>query len=295
MEQAMQENALTVQDGQDVVVHMQNIGFSYAQNRLFSNLDLEIRRGNIYGLLGKNGAGKTTLLKILSGQLFIEEGETKVLGEHPQNRTPSLLSEIFYLPEEFPLPKMKASEYLAMRSPFYGKFDHEKFNQYCREFDIDLNQRLDQMSLGQKKKVLLSFGLASNTALLILDEPTNGLDIPSKRQFRQTVASAMTEQRTFIISTHQVRDMENLIDPIIILHDGKVIFNDTVESVNEKYVLSLTTEEPKAGEGMYTEKVLGGWMVLSERTDEREGKPLDLETLFNVIIEQSKGSAGGVR
>jgi ABC-2 type transport system ATP-binding protein len=151
------------------------------------------------------------------------------------------------------------------------------------------------MSLGQKKKVLLSFGLATNTALLILDEPTNGLDIPSKRQFRQTVASAMTEQRTFIISTHQVRDMENLIDPIIILHDGKVIFNDTVESVNEKYVLSLTTEQPKAGEGMYIEKVLGGWMVLSERTDDKEGKPLDLETLFNVIIEQSKGSAGGVR
>ncbi|WP_319755531.1 ABC transporter ATP-binding protein [uncultured Sphaerochaeta sp.] len=295
MEQAMQENALAVKDGQEVVVHMQNIGFSYAQNRLFNHLDLEIRRGNIYGLLGKNGAGKTTLLKILSGQLFIEEGETKVLGENPQERKPSLLSEIFYLPEEFPLPKMKASEYLAMRSPFYPKFDHEMFSQYCREFDIDLNQRLDQMSLGQKKKVLLSFGLATNTALLILDEPTNGLDIPSKRQFRQTVASAMTEQRTFIISTHQVRDMENLIDPIIILHDGKVIFNDTVESVNEKYVLSLTTEQPKAGEGMYTEKVLGGWMVLSERTDDREGKPLDLETLFNVIIEQSKGSAGGVR
>lgn len=295
MEQAMQENALTVQDGQEVVVHMQNIGFSYTQSRLFNHLDLEIKRGNIYGLLGKNGAGKTTLLKILSGQLFIEEGETKVLGENPQERKPSLLSEIFYLPEEFPLPKMKASEYLAMRSPFYPKFDHEMFSQYCREFDIDLNQRLDQMSLGQKKKVLLSFGLATNTALLILDEPTNGLDIPSKRQFRQTVASAMTEQRTFIISTHQVRDMENLIDPIIILHDGKVIFNDTVESVNEKYVLSLNTEQPKAGEGMYTEKVLGGWMVLSERTDDREGKPLDLETLFNVIIEQSKGSAGGVR
>ncbi|MGH0053728.1 MAG: ATP-binding cassette domain-containing protein [Sphaerochaetaceae bacterium] len=295
MEQAMQENVPAVQDKQDVIAYMQDIGFSYGQNRLFNHLDLEIKRGNIYGLLGKNGAGKTTLLKILSGQLFIEEGKTTVLGECPQRRTPSLLSEIFYLPEEFPLPKMKASEYLAMRSPFYPKFDHEMFLQFCKEFDINLENRLDQMSLGQKKKMLLSFGLASNTALLILDEPTNGLDIPSKRQFRQTVASAMTEQRTFIISTHQVRDMENLIDPIIILHDGKVIFNDTVESVNEKYVLTLTTEQPKAGEGMYVEKVLGGWMVLSERTDEREGKPLDLETLFNVIIEQSKGSAGGVQ
>jgi ABC-2 type transport system ATP-binding protein len=151
------------------------------------------------------------------------------------------------------------------------------------------------MSLGQKKKVLLSFGLASNTSLLILDEPTNGLDIPSKRQFRQTVASAMTENRTFIISTHQVRDMENLIDPIIILHDGSVIFNDTVASVADKYVLNLTTSEPKTDTAMYTEKVLGGWMVLSERTEETEGQPLDLETLFNVVVQISKGTMGGVR
>ncbi len=276
----------------DTVVRMQNIGFSYGSKSLFSQLDLEIQRGNIYGLLGKNGAGKTTLLKILSGQLFPQEGSTMVLGEDPTKRKPSLLQEIFYLPEEFPLPKMKGSEYVKMRAPFYPRFDHAQFASFCKEFDVDLEQRLDQMSLGQKKKALLSFGLASNTALLILDEPTNGLDIPSKRQFRQTVASAMTENRTFIISTHQVRDMENLIDPIIILHDGSVIFNDAVASVSDKYVLNLTTKEPDMATAMYVEKVLGGWMVLNERSDESEGQPLDLETLFNVVIEKGKG---GVR
>ena len=274
---------------QDVVVRMESLGFSYGSNRLFSNLNLEIKRGNIYGLLGKNGAGKTTLLKILSGQLFCEEGKVVTLGDKPQKRNPSMLSEIFYLPEEFPLPKMKASEYLSMRSVFYPRFDDEMFKRICKEFDVDLTQRLDQMSLGQKKKVLLSFGLASNTALLILDEPTNGLDIPSKRQFRQIVASAMTENRTFIISTHQVRDMENLIDPIIILHNGSVIFNDTVASVSDKYVLDLTTTQPSVDASMYVEKVLGGWMVLKERSEEEEGKPLDLETLFNVVIAQSGG------
>lgn len=280
---------------QDVVVRMTDIGFAYQSKKLFSHLDLEIRRGNIYGLLGKNGAGKTTLLKLLSGQLFSQSGTVEVFNQNPQKRIPSLLQEIFYLPEEFPLPKMKANEYLAMLSPFYPRFDHTMFGVYCKDFEVDLNQRLDQMSLGQKKKVLLSFGLASNTALLILDEPTNGLDIPSKRQFRQTVASAMTENRTFIISTHQVRDMENLIDPIIILHDGSVIFNDTVASVADKYVLNLTSSEPKSGTAMYTEKVLGGWMVLSERTEVTEGQPLDLETLFNVVVQTSKGTMGGVR
>lgn len=292
--QAVQETTALATE-QDVVVRMTDIEFAYQNKKLFSHLFLEIRRGNIYGLLGKNGAGKTTLLKLLSGQLFAQSGKIEVFGEEPHKRTPSLLSEIFYLPEEFPLPKMKANEYLKMLAPFYPRFDYTMFGVYCKEFDVDLNQRLDQMSLGQKKKVLLSFGLASNTALLILDEPTNGLDIPSKRQFRQTVASAMTENRTFIISTHQVRDMENLIDPILILNDGSVIFNDTVASVADKYVLNLTTIEPKAESVKYSEKVLGGWMVLTERSEEGQGQPLDLETLFNVVIQTSKGTTGGVR
>ncbi len=296
MTQMIEDSPMVREPEQDLVVRMQNLSFAYGSKKLFSALDLELRRGNIYGLLGKNGAGKTTLLKILSGQLFCEEGTVSTLADDPKKRKPSLLSEIFYLPEEFPLPKMKASEYLSMRSPFYSKFDHSMFQTYCKEFDVDLSQKLDQMSLGQKKKVLLSFGLASNTSLLILDEPTNGLDIPSKRQFRQTVASAMTENRTFIISTHQVRDMENLIDPIIILHDGKVIFNDTVASISDKYVLSLTTSKSDSEQSVYTEKVLGGYMVLKEREDEQEGNPLDLETLFNVVIELSRSQKmGGVQ
>ncbi len=281
------------------VIQMQDIGFAYGKKPLFSHLNLTIRRGNIYGLLGKNGSGKTTLLKLLCGQLFPGEGYTSVLGFDPIGRKPEMLSEIFYLPEEFPLPKMKAAEYLAMRSVFYPRFDHAMFAQFCNDFDLDMQQNLNEMSLGQKKKLLLAFGLASNTSLLILDEPTNGLDIPSKRQFRQTVASAMTEDRTFIISTHQVRDMENLIDPLIILHDGTIIFNDTVDSITDKYVMNLVTTDPHLDMSVvYKEKVLGGWMVLKERDergDESQGQPLDLETLFNVVVENPTLMQGGSR
>ncbi|HKL59225.1 MAG TPA: ABC transporter ATP-binding protein [Sphaerochaeta sp.] len=280
------------------VIQMKDIGFSYGKKPLFSHLNLGIKRGNIYGLLGKNGTGKTTLLKLVSGQLFPDEGYTSVLGFDPIERKPDMLSEIFYLPEEFPLPKMKAAEYLKMRSVFYPRFDHAMFDQFCKDFDLDMHQNLNEMSLGQKKKLLLAFGLASNTSLLILDEPTNGLDIPSKRQFRQTVASAMTEDRTFIISTHQVRDMENLIDPLVILHDGAIIFNDSVASITDTYVMTLVTTDPQSSEDIvYKEKVLGGWMVLKER-DEREdvqGQPLDLETLFNVVVENPTLMQGGMR
>ncbi|MBI9093707.1 MAG: ABC transporter ATP-binding protein [Sphaerochaeta sp.] len=283
----------------NAVILMQDIGFSYGKKPLFTHLNLEIKRGNIYGLLGKNGSGKTTLLKLICGQLFPDEGFTSALGSDPTVRKPAMLSEIFYLPEEFPLPKMKATEYLKMRSVFYPRFDNLMFLQFCKDFELDMQQNLSEMSLGQKKKLLLAFGLASNTSLLILDEPTNGLDIPSKRQFRQTVASAMTEDRTFIISTHQVRDMENLIDPLIILHDGNIIFNDTVDSITGKYVMGLVTTDPVQDEKVvYKEKVLGGWMVLRERgeqEEEREGQPLDLETLFNVVVERSTRMQGGTR
>ncbi len=281
----------------DQVILMQDIGFSYAKKPLFSHLNLRIKKGNIYGLLGKNGSGKTTLLKLICGQLFPNEGHTSVLGFDPVGRKPEMLGEIFYLPEEFPLPKMKATQYLAMRSVFYPRFDHAMFEQFCKDFDLDMAQNLNEMSLGQKKKLLLAFGLASNTSLLILDEPTNGLDIPSKRQFRQTVASAMTEERTFIISTHQVRDMENLIDPLIILHDGSVIFNDAVDSVTDKYFMDLVTTDPHNDENVvYKEKVLGGWMVLKERDEDEDmqGQPLDLETLFNVVVENPTLMQGGV-
>jgi ABC-2 type transport system ATP-binding protein len=285
--------------GQGPLVQIQDLGFKYGKRPVFSHLDLKIKSGNIYGLLGKNGAGKTTLLKLLSGQLFPSEGTITSLGFNPSKRNPDMLKEIFYLPEEFPLPKMKLKQYLAMRTPFYPRFDQTQFDTYYKNFELDVDQNINELSFGQKKKLLLSFALASNTALLILDEPTNGLDIPSKKQFRQTIASAMTENRTFIISTHQVRDMENLIDPIIVLHDGVVIFNDSVDSVTEKYALHLSQKEPEKGEAVYSEKVLGGWMVMKERTEEDNQVPIDLETLFNAVIENPKTfgseSEGGIK
>ncbi len=266
-----------------VVAQGQGISFAYKSRPLFSDLGFTLESGNIYGLLGKNGAGKSTLLKILSGQLFARSGSLKVLGSDPSKREAKLLGEIFYLNEEFSLPRMHSHHYCAMLAPFYRRFDQRAFVSYAKEFELDLSQRLDQMSLGQKKKYLLCFGLASNTRLVIMDEPTNGLDIPSKRQFRQIVARAMSEERTFIISTHQVRDMEGLIDPIIILEQGQVIFNDRLDTVGDRYVIERTSAEPE-GEVLYKERLLGGWMVLKERSAAPGGQNLDLETLFNILV-----------
>ena len=195
-----------------------------------------------------------------------------------------MLEQIFYLPEEFYLPNIELKEYLLINVPFYPGFDKVAFDRYTKAFDLDFSKKLSEFSYGQKKKFLLSFGLASNTSLLILDEPTNGLDIPSKSQFRRTLASAMTANRTFIISTHQVRDMENLIDPIIILNEGKVVFNNSLNEVTSALTLSLTPTEPENTECVFKEKVPGGWSALKMRNDEDPETNVDLETLFNAVV-----------
>ena len=266
------------------MIQLKNVSFDYSKKKLFDGLTLDIEGGSIYGLLGMNGAGKTTLLKIISGQLYCKSGEADVLGHNPQKRDTKMLEQIFYLPEEFYLPNIELKEYLLINTPFYPEFDKTAFDQYTNSFNLDFNRKLSELSYGQKKKFLLSFGLASNTSLLILDEPTNGLDIPSKSQFRRTLASAMTENRTFIISTHQVRDMENLIDPIIILHEGKVVFNNSLEDVTSALTLTLTPAEPKDRECVFKEKVPGGWSALTLRSPGNPETNIDLETLFNAVI-----------
>lgn len=265
------------------MISLKSINFSYGKRSLFKDLDLEIPAGNIYGLLGMNGAGKTTLLKLISGQLFPASGTAEVLGYVPARRDPLMLEDIFYLPEEFYLPNMSISTYLSLNLPFYPKFDEPAFLRYIESFKLDVSQKISDYSFGQKKKFLLSFGLASNSSLLILDEPTNGLDIPSKTQFRRTVASAMSEERTFIISTHQVRDMDNLIDPVIILHDGKVIFQESLTEMSEHITIETVNEEPVDEQVIYCEQVPGGYSVV-RATDDADLSEINLETLFNAVI-----------
>lgn len=200
------------------MIHFQGVTFGYTRKRrIYDGLSLTLLPGAIYGLLGPNGAGKSTLLRLMAGLLFPQAGNLRVHGHTPGERKPAFLEDVFLVPEEFHLPPVSIRNYVRSNAPFYPNFDAAQFQAYLAEFGLSESQKLSEMSYGQKKKVLIGFGLATNTALLIMDEPTNGLDIPSKSQFRRLVAGAADEHRTILISTHQVRDLETLIDPIIIL------------------------------------------------------------------------------
>jgi len=265
------------------MVNIENLNFRYGKNVLFSDLRMNVKEGNIYGLLGKNGAGKSTLLKIISGMLYPEKGLCTVKNVSSFKRQPSFLEDLYYLPEEFYLPPLKSSEYEVLVGGLYPRFDQVKFHEYLREFELeaDMEKRLSKLSLGQKKKYLLAFGLASGTSLLLLDEPTNGLDIPSKRQFRRLVSMAMSDNRTIIISTHQVKDVENLIDPVIILDEGKILFNESMEVINRN--LKVTVEKEENPAALYSEEGLSGFTTVT-RNDRGDEGEIDLEILFNTIV-----------
>lgn len=265
------------------MIEIKNLCFRYGKNNLFNNLQLSVKAGNIYGLLGKNGAGKSTLLKIISGMLYAEKGTCEVNDISSFKRLPQFLEDIYYLPEEFYLPSLKTLDYEKNYGDLYPKFDSLKFREYQIEFDLDpdSDKRLSKLSLGQKKKYLLAFGLATGTSLLILDEPTNGLDIPSKRQFRRLVSMAMSDSRTIIISTHQVKDVENLIDPVIVLEQGKILFNESLERINTN--LSVTIENDADPQALYSEENINGFTIVRKNRNHDEGE-IDLEILFNTVI-----------
>ena len=259
------------------------MSFSYRKKEpLFQNFRLELASGNIYGLLGKNGAGKTSLLKLISGLLFPLTGNCFFDGQKTLERKPDVLQEIIFLPENSYLPPLRIPEYLEVYSPFYNKFDKEKFVRFLTELEIESNSKISSLSYGQKKKLALAFSLAANTTVLLLDEPTNGLDIPAKTVFRKLVAESIDENKIFLISTHQVRDMKHLIDPILILDKGKIIFNQTIQAIEERISLSLQKEIPEGENVVYYESTLGGYAALNVNNNGIENE-IDIELLFNAV------------
>ena len=212
------------------MIEVNNISFKYAGQKdlVFDGFSLELKQDNIYGLLGKNGTGKSTLLYLISGLLRPKKGSVSFDGIETKFRKPETLSEIFIVPEEFDLPAMSLDDYVKINRPFYPLFSTQVLEACLKDFELTSDVKLNALSMGQKKKVFMAFALATNTKVLLMDEPTNGLDIPSKSQFRKVVAQYMSGDRTLIISTHQVHDVESLLDHILILSPQKLLLNASV-------------------------------------------------------------------
>ena len=268
------------------MIDLKNLSFSYGKEALFAGLNLSLEPAGICGLLGKNGAGKTTLLKLMAGLLFPQEGDSFAMGKRPSERSPEFLQDLFFLPEVFSLPPVSPEQYERLYSPFYPRFSNNLFREFLGEFDLTADKKLSGYSYGQKKKFLIAFGLATNGRLMLLDEPTNGLDIPSKSQFRKAVASCLGDDQIFIIATHQARDLETVIDPIIILDEGRIIFNQSMEAIANRLKVTYQIKVPDPEKTVFSEKTFEGYKVVTENHD-HEDSHIDLETLFNTVITNS--------
>lgn len=267
------------------MIHLNQVSFGYGKRKkLFENLDLHLEAGHIYGLLGKNGAGKSSLLRNMAGLLFPTAGRVEVAGYEPRKRQPAFLQDVFFLPEEIYLPSVTVDKYVSLMAPFYPKFEEQLFRAYIAELDIPEGNKLTGMSYGQKKKVLIAFALATNTRVLIMDEPTNGLDIPSKSQFRRLVSSALDKDRLILISTHQVRDLDNLIDAIIILEDSKILIQHSLDTISERLCFGTLPSIEYDNRVLYSEPSLRGYKAVFENSTQEESR-VDLEHLFNAVIE----------
>ena len=260
------------------MIQIKDLGFAYGEKAVLRNIDMKLEEGRIYGLLGENGVGKTTLLTLLCGLKKPQTGSIDIDGRNPFDRLPSILSDLYYLGDEVPAMNMKATDYAKNYGKFWERFDIDKFNEIMEVFENDPLQKMNKMSFGQLKKTYISFALACGTKYLFMDEPTNGLDIPSKAQFRKAATKYTREDSVILISTHQVRDLENIIDPIIILDRHSVLLNATISEISGK--LYFDYSNGKNPDALYCEMIPGGNIQVYQNLSGEESK-VNLEALFN--------------
>ncbi len=266
------------------MIKIESLCYSYRPKKLvLDGISTQFVPGATYGLLGKNGSGKSTLLRCLCGLLYPTNGEIVIENYQPQKRQPDFLNQIFFLPEEIYLPNIPITAYIRSNQWMYPNFNAENFNQLLAEFDIPQNQNLQEMSYGQKKKFLISFALASNTKYLFMDEPTNGLDIISKSLFRKVMANYMNDERCIIISTHQIKDLEQLIDHISILEENKIMFNESIERISQLLRFSIVEADTIPEDIIYSETLFANRVAVSHNSSDTESI-VDLELLYKAVL-----------
>lgn len=262
------------------MIEIKDLAFSYGKTPILKSITTTLEEGRIYGLLGENGVGKTTLLTLLCGLKKVCSGSITTDGENPFDRTPTLLQNQFYLPDEVLPVAMKAECFAKERGAFWPDYDHAKFLEIMKEFENDPAKKMNQMSAGQLKKTYISLALACGCKYIFMDEPTNGLDIPSKTQFRSAIMKYTSDDSTIVISTHQVRDLENIIDPIIILDRQDVLLNASVEEITSKLYFDYGTQLHP--ESLYSEQLPGGFIQVRPNTTGEDSK-INVEALFNAV------------
>ena len=269
------------------MIDVNQVSFSYGRkkSKVLDGFSMQLEKGAVYGLLGKNGTGKSTLLYLMAGLLRPQTGKVCYQGVDVTLRRPSTLQDMFLVSEEFALPNVSLKQYVKLNAPFYPNFSDELLRSCLRDFDMNEDIHLGELSMGQKKKAFMCFALATNTSLLMMDEPSNGLDIPSKSQFRKVIASGMTDEKAVIISTHQVRDIDSLLDHVLIMDSSELLLNESVSNICEKLYFAEQSMNEPTNNALYVQPSVQGNSVILPNTSGEESK-MNLEVLFNAMLAE---------
>lgn len=265
------------------MIKIENISYGYSHKLpIFNDISLEIGSG-IYGLLGENGVGKTTLMHLICGLLFPRKGKCSIDGKDTAERQPELLKRYFFLPEEMQMPAESISQFASYHSVFYPHFNKEEFEQNLQELHVDKQQKLSSISSGQQKKAMLAYAFALHTRYIILDEPTNGLDITARQALKRIISRSMDDENTLLISTHQAHDFENLLDYLIILSEGEILLNRSLDEIGKRLLFARTNILPP--DSIYHEQDLSGYFSIVPNEEEEENTP-DIELLYKAILQE---------
>lgn len=269
------------------MIKVENLSFTYPKSKhmVLHDFSFSLEAGRVYGLLGRNGAGKSTLLYLITGLLTPKKGKIMYHDINVRSRLPMTLQDMFLVPEEFELPSISLKKYIDLNAPFYPNFSKEDMYKYLHCFEMDMDVNLGALSMGQKKKVFMSFALATNTSLLLMDEPTNGLDISGKSQFRKFMASGMTDNKTIVISTHQIRDIDKMLDSVMIMDESRVLLNESTVHICEKLCFKESDDRSLIDKALFAVPSLHGnsLLLLNEHNEDSD---INIELLFNAILAQ---------
>ena len=269
------------------MIKVENLSFTYPKSKhmVLHDFSFSLEAGRVYGLLGRNGAGKSTLLYLMTGLLTPKKGKIMYHDINVRSRLPMTLQDMFLVPEEFELPSISLKKYIDLNAPFYPNFSKEDMYKYLHCFEMDMDVNLGALSMGQKKKVFMSFALATNTSLLLMDEPTNGLDIPGKSQFRKFMATGMTDNKTIVISTHQIRDIDKMLDSVMIMDESRVLLNESTVHICEKLCFKESDDRSLIDKALFAVPSLHGnsLLLLNEHNEDSD---INIELLFNAILAQ---------
>lgn len=270
------------------MIEIRNLKFSYStlksRTEVFDSLSMMIPTGEIVGLLGRNGTGKSTLLNLMAGLLDADAGTITVEGVDVEQRGTVLYTSLMIVPEEFNLPQLTLNRFVKVTAPFYPNYDEARFADCCSRFEVNRAVRLDRMSMGQRKKAYLAFALACNTPVLLLDEPTNGLDIPARQALRQMLAEQVNDERTIVISTHAARDIENLVDRLVILEPHRMVLNESIATLSTLFGVGVV---PASVKPLYSEPSVAGVRGVWVAEGDEESR-MDMEMMFNAATRSPR-------